>query len=171
MRGAAYGVLPGLEFGFGGGLGTHAAVVLLIGLPLLTGAVRGGRGGGLLAAAADAAAVVVVMMVVVVVVFSGAPISARPPVLSQVRVAALLRSAAVRLRVLEAAGEVHHEAGGSGAAGSAVRFPFGAVFPEGGCRREDGVFLEATRSGPHLSGPWASQTPKEGTTAKLRIEI
>lgn len=139
MRRAAC-VLPGLGFRFDGGLGAHAAV--LLGLAL-----RRGRGGGLAAdARGDAAAVVV--MVVVVVVVRGAPIRARP-VLPQVRVAALLRPAPVGLRVLEAPREVYHEAGGSGAAGPAVGLPSGAVFPEG-CWREDGVFLEATRSGPHL---------------------
>lgn len=137
-------ILPGLVFSFDGGLGAHATV--LVGL-YLAGAVRHGRGGGLAVDARGNAAAVVVMVVVVVVV-RGAPIRARP-VLPQVRVAAFLRPTSIGLRVLEAPGEVHHEAGRSGAAGSAVGFPFGAVFPEG-CWREDWVFLEAARSGPHL---------------------
>lgn len=154
MRRAAC-ILSGLEFGFCGGLGAHATV--LVGLAPLAAAVRDGRGGGLLAAAdagghAGAVVVVVVMVVAVVVVVGRAPIRARTPVLTpQVRVAALLRSAPVGLSVLEAPREVDHEAGGSGAAGSAIRFPFGSVFPESSCRREDGVFLEAARSGPHVS--------------------
>lgn len=132
----------------------HHAGVLVLGLPLADGR---GRGGGLAVDArgnaAVAVAVVVVMVVVAVaVVVPGAAISARPPVLSQVRVAALLRSAPVSLGVLETPRKIDHEAGGSGAAGPAVGFPFGpAVFPEGCYRwREDGVFLEAARSGPHL---------------------
>lgn len=47
-----------------------------------------------------------------------------------VRVAALLRAAPTGLRVLEAPGELHHQTGGPGAAGSPVRLPRRSIFPE-----------------------------------------
>lgn len=71
------------------------------------------------------------------VVVSGATVGARP-MLPQVRVAALLRSAPVGLRVLEAPREVDHETGGPGTAGSPVGIPLCAIFSES---RGNWVFL------------------------------
>lgn len=126
-------------------MGVHAGV--FISLPLAD------RRGGGLAVDARGNAVAVVVMVVVTVAVRGATICARPAVLPQVRIAALLGPTPVSLSVLEAPRKIDHEARGSGAAGSAEGFPPGpAVFPKG-CNwwwREDGVFLEAARSGPHL---------------------
>lgn len=71
------------------------------------------------------------------VVVSGAAVGARP-MLSQVWVAALLRSTSVGLRVLKAAREIDHETRGPGTAGSPVGIPLRAIFSERGGNR---VFL------------------------------
>lgn len=80
------------------------------------------------------------------VMVGGAAVGARP-VPAQVRVAALLGSAPVGLRLLEADREVDNEAGGPGTAGPPVTVPLCAVF----CvRRGKRVFLYATRSCSHF---------------------
>lgn len=71
------------------------------------------------------------------VVVSGAAVGARP-VLPRVRVAPLLRSAPVGLRVLEAPREVDHETGGPGTASSPIGIPLCAIFSES---RGNRVFL------------------------------
>lgn len=82
--------LPGLMLRHDGRL--RARVPVILGLPLAVVVVRGGR---LADARRDA------------VVVRGATIGARP-MLPQIRVATLLRSATVGLRVLEAPREVDH---------------------------------------------------------------
>lgn len=63
------------------------------------------------------------------VVVSGAAVGAGP-VLPRVRVAALLRSAPVGLRVVEAPREVDHETGRPGTASSPIGLPLCAIFSE-----------------------------------------
>jgi len=130
--GRAACLLPGLMLRYRGGL--EAYVPVFLGFPL-AGVVILIRGGHSLADARRDAVVV-----------RGAAVRARP-VLPRVRVAALLRSAPVGLRVLEAAREVHHEAGGPAAAGSPTGVPRAAIFAK---RRGDRVFLKTTSSRPHL---------------------
>lgn len=110
--GCAACLLFGLVCRVGGSTRAHVAVFL--GSPLAAVIVSGRR---LANTRGDA------------VVVGGATVGARP-VLPQVRVAALLGSALVSLRVLETNRKVDNETGGSGTTGSSTRIPLCAVFPE-----------------------------------------
>lgn len=99
-------------FWYGGRVGANVSGFL--GSPLAVVIAGGGR---LIHGRGDAAVV------------SGATIHTRPTV-SLVQIAAFLRSAPVCLRVLEAPGEVDHEAGGSGTLRSAIRISLCAIFSE-----------------------------------------
>lgn len=118
--GRAACLLSGLMFRYDGGLRAYVTVFLWFALAVVV--VRRWR---LANARRDA------------VVVSGATVGARP-MLPQVRVAALLRSAPVGLRVLEAPREVHHETGGSGTPGSPIGIPLCPIFSES---RGNRVFL------------------------------
>lgn len=120
MRCAAR-VLSRLALGVDDG-SLRADVAVLLGFPLAAVVVVVVAGGRRLSHAGgdDAAAVMV----------GGAAVGARP-VLPQVRVAALLGSATVGLRFLEADREIDDEAGGPGATGSTVAVPLCAFLSVG----------------------------------------